>query len=114
MVMVSQSWTETTGAIQSCTAQLAGGPGPGRHTQQNCVVTWPDGATTRTGSIVLTGAVTHPGQSVRLRVHGNDVAVPTPAWEGYLAVGIGVVLIAGGAVVAVRRSNSTSSAPPKS
>lgn len=101
-LVVSQHWAPATGTVQSCTSQIVHTTGGTGHLRHVCDVTWQDAAGQHVGSVDFGGVSLASGQTARLRVHGNMAVLPTPAWEGFTAVGLGLMMFVLGLFVTVR------------
>jgi hypothetical protein len=67
---------------------------------QRCVVTWSG----RSGTVDFAAGDNHAvGEPVRLRAHGSTVVEDSSPWVGYGLLALGVLLVAGGLVFALRR-----------
>jgi hypothetical protein len=100
---VSQSWAPATGTVQSCRSHtIHSGSSNSKRVDQICNVTWHDAAGDHAASVDFGSTAVYNGQSAAIRVRGNDAVLRTPAWEGYVAMALGVALIAVGALVSVR------------
>lgn len=102
-LMVSSGWGMATATVTSCQARLTGN-GTGRHSASVCQVTWDDAGATHDGSVTFSGGGAHyPGESLPVRVHGDQVALPAPLWARLGTLGVGAAALAGGLVLALRR-----------
>jgi MYXO-CTERM domain-containing protein len=77
---------------------------------KTCDVTWQDAGRNHTSSVDFGGATIADGAPVHLRVHGNRATLSTPAWEGYVAVALGLAL-AGLGVFFVLRTRRRAALP---
>jgi hypothetical protein len=109
-LFVSAGWQPATATATSChTSTTGSGTGigtrnrSGRRTQQVCEVTWNDGGVVRTGSLTSGGKSMTVGQPFPVRVHGDEVALPSSLWVRVGTLALGVVLLGGGLVLALRR-----------
>jgi hypothetical protein len=102
-LFVSAGWQPATATATSCHSSFTG-TGSKRHIQRACQVTWSDGGVAHTGSLTFGGgrSVT-VGQQFPVRVHGDQVALPSALWVRVGTLGLGVVLLGGGLLLALRR-----------
>ena len=102
-LVLSQTWDKATGIVQSCVPHSThtGSTGTG-HVSQNCKVTWGDNAGNHTATVIFGAKPITNGQTQVIRVHGTQAVLPTPAWEGYVALGGGLLLIVGGVFLVMR------------
>jgi hypothetical protein len=102
-LVVSQTWDKATAIVQSCVAHSThtGSTGTG-HVSQDCKVTWRDDAGNHTATVIFGNKPVTNGQTQLVRVHGTQAVLPTPAWEGYVALGAGLLLIVGGVFLMMR------------
>jgi hypothetical protein len=111
-LIVSQSWTVATGTVQSCTARAVHSNSSSPQFDRTCVMTWQEGGQQHTGSVDFGITQVVNGQSKTLRVHGNSAVVPTPSWEGFAVVALGLALMGLAVFVLLRSRRRNRSAPP--
>jgi len=110
-LVLSQTWDKATGIVQSCVAHSThtGSTGTG-HVSQDCKVTWGDDAGNHTATVIFGNKPVTNGQTQVVRVHGTQAVLPTPAWEGYVGLGAGVLLVVGGVFLVMRSRRRPDSA----
>ena len=110
-LVLSQTWDKATGIVQSCVAHSThtGSTGTG-HGPQDCKVTWGDDAGNHTATVIFGTKPVANGQTQVIRVHGTQAVLPTPAWEGYVALGAGLLLVVGGVFLVMRSRRRLDSA----
>jgi len=109
-LFVSAGWQPATATATSChTSTTGSGTGTGtrnrsgRRVQQVCEVTWNDAGVVHTGSLTSGGNGMTVGRPFPVRVHGDQVALPSSLWVRAGTLALGVVLLGGGLVLALRR-----------
>jgi hypothetical protein len=107
-MMISSGWTTTTATAGSCL--LHGQTTGSSHTTQvytdYCQMTWVDAGVTHTGMLDTGKTNVHPGQTFTVKVSGDSIAMPAPLWYRLVTLGVGVVAVAGGLTLALRRTRS--------
>jgi hypothetical protein len=102
-LLVTAGWKTTTATVTACRSGYTG-TGTGRHIQDVCQVTWTDGGATRDGSVGFGGrANVGPGQTLSVHVNGGQVALPSPLWVRLGTLGVGLVALVAGLLLAFRR-----------
>lgn len=105
----SQTWPAATGTVESCTTSVSRTASGSTTHKKMCVVKWMDGEQPHTATVDLGNVARFAGESVDLRVHGDTAVVLTPGWVGYVAVVVGLLLLAGGGYFALRKSRPAAS-----
>jgi hypothetical protein len=107
-MMVSAGWTTTTATAGACVVRLdTSGSSSNRRTyHDDCQVTWVDAGVTHTETLNTQRTNVHPGDTFTVKVNGDNVALPSPLWGRLATLGVGVVAVAGGLTLALRRSRS--------
>jgi len=89
--------------VQDCRARVVANGTSNRHTDVTCTVTWTADGASHTADVGVAERNLYPGQTVDLRVSGDQAREDSPAWVGPAVGGFGVALIAIGAIVLVRQ-----------
>jgi hypothetical protein len=104
VLLASQRWTPETGAVQSCRTEVSHSGTTSHSTvHQICMVQWEQDGQVHEDSLDLGAKPIAPGSTVKIRVNGGIATAESPAWVGYLMVGIAVVLFAGGGIAIFKR-----------
>ncbi|PZG16724.1 hypothetical protein C1I95_16995, partial [Micromonospora craterilacus] len=103
-LLASQSWDRATGTVQECTTRIERTAGTTGRTVQTCTISWQAADGPHTTRVDIGGSATVPGQSVELRVSGDNVVLATPGWVG-AATGAGGLAMAGTAAVLLVRQH---------
>ncbi|MEV6812968.1 DUF3592 domain-containing protein [Micromonospora sp. NPDC051296] len=109
LLLVSQSWDRATGTVQECTTRVERTAGTTGRTVQTCTISWQAADGPHTAPVDIGGSATAPGQSVELRVNGDNVALATPGWVGAATAAGGLAMAGTAAVLLVRQHRRTRS-----
>ncbi|WP_117212211.1 DUF3592 domain-containing protein [Allorhizocola rhizosphaerae] len=103
-LLLSLAWVPATGTVGACqTHNVRTGTSPtSKRTEHVCQVTWEADGGTHRASVNLGTDDVAPGQTVELRVNGDDAVVATPAWLGAATAAAGAALIAVAAILMLR------------
>lgn len=103
VLTASQTWPAATATVQDCTvvSTRTGTSGTPSY-RRRCEVSWMDGDRPRTATLDLDSDQAAPGAAVRVRYHGGTTVAESPPWIGFLTGGVGLLLVAAGAVVLIR------------
>jgi hypothetical protein len=103
-MLVSQSWDKASGTVGQCQTQTTRTDRSSR-VEYICDVSWDSGGTSHRTTVNMGRADVAPGETIELRVNGDQAVVATPVWFGAASAAIGAALVAL-AVVLFRRSRS--------
>jgi hypothetical protein len=105
--LLSQGWTPVTGTVGACTQRVAHNGTSSRTTTYTCDVAWQAAGRTHTSSVGMGAGRAYAGQSVPLRVHGDNVAIQTPWWIGAGETALGSLLVSIAVVRVIRQRRRT-------
>jgi hypothetical protein len=101
-LLITSGWATATATVTSCQSRIAG-TGSSRHSESVCQVTWTDAGVAHAGSVTMAGRAVGAGRTLSVRVHGDQVALPSPLWVRLGTLGVGLAAVTGGLVLALRR-----------
>ncbi len=91
-LLATQGWTSATGTVQSCTSSYTGS-GSSRQLQKSCDVTWTEGGVAHKLNVNFGTKSAANGQTVQLKVNGDNALLPAPLWVALLTFLVGLALV---------------------
>jgi hypothetical protein len=106
-LVASQSWAAVTGTVGDCQPRSVRS-GSSSTVHQHCEVSWEADGVPDRATVDLGPTRRVPGEQVELRVSGDLVTPAGPAWVGWASLAVGVALLGGGALLAIRSRRPSS------